>query len=113
VLVKILFDVHLKHSSFLPSADIKPISNDLVHAVPLAVHDCSLSLCVYYCLRAQVDLVLPMLCAVHLMLCAVVLSAVMLSVVLVILVILSAIMLSVVMLRGHADCCFAECHSAV
>jgi hypothetical protein len=35
LLLKILFVVHLKDSSFLPSADVKPMSNDLAHAVTL------------------------------------------------------------------------------
>jgi hypothetical protein len=30
---KILFAVHLKHSSFWPSADVKPIYNDLLHVI--------------------------------------------------------------------------------
>ncbi len=30
---KILFTVHLKHSSFWPLADAKPMLNDAVHAV--------------------------------------------------------------------------------
>jgi hypothetical protein len=34
VLIKILFVVHLKHSSFCPSADVKPMSNDIFDAVP-------------------------------------------------------------------------------
>jgi len=29
-----LFDVDLKHCSFLPSADVKPMKNDLAHAMP-------------------------------------------------------------------------------
>jgi hypothetical protein len=32
VLFKIVFAVHLKHSSFWLSADVEPMSNDLVHA---------------------------------------------------------------------------------
>jgi len=39
---KILFAVHLKHSSFVPSADVKPMPNDLVCNV-LAVNVCSLA----------------------------------------------------------------------
>jgi len=31
---KILFDVQLSHSSSGPSADVKPMENDLVHAMP-------------------------------------------------------------------------------
>ncbi len=31
---KISFAVHAKHSSFQPSADVKPMSNDLVRAMP-------------------------------------------------------------------------------
>ncbi len=34
VLIKILFVVHLKHFSFCPSADVKPMSNDIFDAVP-------------------------------------------------------------------------------
>ncbi len=38
--------VHLKHGSFLPFADVKPVSNDLVHAMPrqcmLALPNCIL-----------------------------------------------------------------------
>jgi hypothetical protein len=34
VLAEVLFAVHLKHSSFRPSPDAKPMSKDLVHAVP-------------------------------------------------------------------------------
>jgi hypothetical protein len=30
-LIKILFAVHLKHSSFLPSADVKPMLSDLIY----------------------------------------------------------------------------------
>jgi hypothetical protein len=37
-----MFFDHLKHASFLPSANGKPMSNDLVHAVSWAVHVCSL-----------------------------------------------------------------------
>jgi hypothetical protein len=33
-LIKILFVVHLKHASFWPSADVIPVSDDLVHAMP-------------------------------------------------------------------------------
>jgi hypothetical protein len=33
-LVKILFAVHLKHSSTWSSPDVKPMSNDLMHAMP-------------------------------------------------------------------------------
>jgi hypothetical protein len=33
VLKVILFAVHIKHTSFLPSAVVKPMSNDLVHAM--------------------------------------------------------------------------------
>jgi hypothetical protein len=35
VFIKILFSVHLKHSSVWLSADVNPMSNDLVHAMPL------------------------------------------------------------------------------
>jgi hypothetical protein len=31
---KILFSLHLKHSSFWPSAGVKHMSNDLVNAMP-------------------------------------------------------------------------------
>jgi hypothetical protein len=31
VLIKMLFGGHLKHSSFCPLADVKPLSNNLVH----------------------------------------------------------------------------------
>jgi hypothetical protein len=34
VLLKILFVVHLKHSSFCPPPDAKPIQNDIPHAMP-------------------------------------------------------------------------------
>ncbi len=44
-LQKILFAVHLKHSSFEPSADFKPMSNDLVHAMPLQYMQCPCSAC--------------------------------------------------------------------
>jgi hypothetical protein len=41
-LLKIIFAVHLKCHSFLPTADVKPMPNDLVHAMlwqcMLAVH---------------------------------------------------------------------------
>jgi hypothetical protein len=33
-LIKILIAVHLEHSSFWPSPDVKLMSNDLVHAMP-------------------------------------------------------------------------------
>ncbi len=44
-LKKILFAVHLKHSSIWPSADAKPMLNDLVHAMPrqYIIHICSLN----------------------------------------------------------------------
>ncbi len=32
---KNIFAVHLKHSSFWPSADVKPMSNDLVNVCTL------------------------------------------------------------------------------
>ncbi len=51
--LKILFWAYLKHSSFLPSYDAKPMSNDQAHATPLAVHVSSF--CVYYDL-SMVDL---------------------------------------------------------
>jgi hypothetical protein len=51
--LKILFFAYLKHSSFLPSADDKPTSNDQAHATPLAVHVSSF--CVYYDL-SRIDL---------------------------------------------------------
>jgi hypothetical protein len=35
VLAKIVFAAHLKQSSFWPLADVKPMPNDLEHAVPL------------------------------------------------------------------------------
>jgi len=41
VLVKIVFDV-----SFWATADAKPKSNDLMHAVALAGHVCSVCVCV-------------------------------------------------------------------
>jgi len=44
--LKLLFGVPLKHSSFQTSADVKPILNNLVHAMPWQVHVCSL--CVNY-----------------------------------------------------------------
>ncbi len=31
---KILFAAYLKHSSFWPSADVKPMLNDQAHAMP-------------------------------------------------------------------------------
>ena len=44
VLIKIVFPVHLKHSSLGPSADAKPVSYDLVLAMPwqcvLALYVC-------------------------------------------------------------------------
>ena len=46
---KILFAVHLKHSSFQPSADDKPMLNDLAHAMPRL---CMFALSVYL-LRSQ------------------------------------------------------------
>jgi hypothetical protein len=42
VLMKILFAVNWKQSSFCPSADVKPMENDLVHEYVLAVNICSL-----------------------------------------------------------------------
>ncbi len=45
VLIKILRSLHLKQSSFLLSADDKPMWNGLVHAMPWVVHVCYL--CVY------------------------------------------------------------------
>ena len=46
VLIKILFAVHLKHSRFWPSADVKPMSNELANAKPrqciFALSVCSL-----------------------------------------------------------------------
>jgi hypothetical protein len=49
-LQKIIFLVQLKHAGFLPLADVKPMSNDLV------VHDseCLLSLWVFYDLYAYI-----------------------------------------------------------
>ncbi len=42
---KILFGAHLKHSSFWPSANVKPMSNDLVHVM---LWHCKIApLCVY------------------------------------------------------------------
>ncbi len=43
-MIKLLVDVHLKHSRFLASAEITPMSNDIVHAMSghLAVHVYSL-----------------------------------------------------------------------
>jgi hypothetical protein len=46
-LYKTLFSVHSKHSSFLPSADVKPMSNDLVHDM-YALDKCMHVRCVYY-----------------------------------------------------------------
>jgi len=46
VLIKIFFAVHLKHSSFEPLDDVKPMPNDLLHSM----HACSLSLSVEQCL---------------------------------------------------------------
>jgi hypothetical protein len=40
----ILFAVNLKHSCFYLSADVKPVSNDLVHAVHTHGSACLLSL---------------------------------------------------------------------
>jgi hypothetical protein len=37
-------DIHLKHTSFYPSAEVKPISIDLVHAIPW---QCRFALYVY------------------------------------------------------------------
>jgi hypothetical protein len=54
VLIKILCVVHLKHSSFWPSADVKPILNCLDHAMPWK-YMFALSLCVYK------DLYVPLL----------------------------------------------------
>ncbi len=45
-LIKILFAVHLKRSSLCPSADVKPTSNDLAHAMPRQRNFCSL--CVFH-----------------------------------------------------------------
>ncbi len=47
VLVKILVAVNVKHSSFWASDDDKPMSKDLMHAVP---RQClfALSVCLYY-----------------------------------------------------------------
>ncbi len=42
---KIAFIVRLKQSSFWPSADVKPMQNDLVHAMPGSA--CLLSLYKY------------------------------------------------------------------
>jgi hypothetical protein len=36
--VKLLFAVHLKYCIFWPSADVTPVTNDPVHAVPKYVH---------------------------------------------------------------------------
>ncbi len=44
VLIKILFAVHLKHYKFGPLADVKPTSNDLVHAM---LWQCMFALFVY------------------------------------------------------------------
>jgi hypothetical protein len=33
LLIKILFADHLKHSSYLQSTDVKPMSNDTAHAM--------------------------------------------------------------------------------
>ncbi len=50
---RIFFAVHLKHSSFCPSAVVEPMSIDQVHAIPLQCMQypysaCLLSLYVYY-----------------------------------------------------------------
>jgi hypothetical protein len=37
VLIKIFFAVHMKHSSLRLSADVKPIKNDLVIAMPYPI----------------------------------------------------------------------------
>ncbi len=42
-LIKKLFAIHLKHSSFWPSADVKPMSNQPCACNALAVHECTLS----------------------------------------------------------------------
>jgi hypothetical protein len=44
--MKILFALHIKHSSFWPSADVKPVSNSLVHACTDSAS--FLFLCVYH-----------------------------------------------------------------
>jgi len=46
MLMEILFAVHVKCSSFCPTADVKPISIDLAYAMTGCT--CLLSLCVYY-----------------------------------------------------------------
>ena len=51
VLLKILFVVHLKHFTFWPSADVKPISND---KMPSSECLLSLSLCVCVCVCCDV-----------------------------------------------------------
>jgi hypothetical protein len=45
VLIKLLLAVHLKHSSFLPSVEVKPASNNLWIVMPGSA--CVLSLYVY------------------------------------------------------------------
>jgi hypothetical protein len=56
-----LFAIHLKHSSFWPSAGVKPKQKDLVHVMHcMLIFALSLSLCAYYALN-----VLPYLCAMQ------------------------------------------------
>jgi len=50
LLVEILFGAYLKHSSFWPLANVKPISEDLVQAMPLL---CMFALLIYYELYGQ------------------------------------------------------------
>jgi hypothetical protein len=46
--MKLLFAVHLKHSNFWPSADVKPTSDEQAHAMHWQyMFTLSLSMCVY------------------------------------------------------------------
>jgi hypothetical protein len=57
-----LFAIHLKHSSFCPSADVKPMLNFLVRAMPRQCM-CLLSLCVYHRYRkAKIDCLSLFMC---------------------------------------------------
>jgi hypothetical protein len=51
---KILFAVHFSHSSFWPSADVKPTSNDQAHVVPWLCMF-ALSVCVLQSLWEHID----------------------------------------------------------
>ncbi len=54
--IEILFAVHRKHSSYWPSADVKPMSNNLVHAMTWqCMFALSIIILQYLCLESTVN----------------------------------------------------------